>query len=179
SPTAIDLISDKINVTGNLNIKGGVTALAVDAIEGNFARLFASSLTSNVIKSDHIEASTSLINKLFVNSARIDELITKTHFFNEMHALTLNVVDLNAAQIRTKILSANTIEAVWLKSDGALFDRIFSSTAQFERMMSKTGFVTSFGAVTISADQITSGTLHAHNDNFYLNLSTGNMYFRS
>ena len=179
SPTAIDLISDKINVTGNLNIKGGVTALAVDAIEGNFSRLFASSLTSNVIKSDHIEASTSLINKLFVNSARIDELITKTHFVNEMHALTLNVVDLNASQIRTKILSANTIEAGWLKSDVALIDRIFSSTAMFERMMSKTGFVTSFGAVTISADQITSGTLHAHNDNFYLNLSTGNMYFRS
>lgn len=179
SPTAIDLISDKINVTGNVNISGGVTALAVDVIEGNFARLFANELTTDVIKSSHIEASISLIQKLFVNSARIDELITQTHFVNEMHALTMDVVDLNASQIRTKILSANTIEAEWLKSGTALLDRVFSSTAMFERMFSKSGFVTSFGSVTISAEQITSGTLRAHNDNFYLNLSTGNMYFRS
>ena len=155
SPTAIDMITDKLNLTGNLNVKGQITTLAVNAVEGNFARLFANQLTTNVIKSDHIEASTSLIRKLFVNSARIDELITKTHFVNEMHALTLNVVDLNASHIRSRLLTANTIEASWIKSGTALLDRVFSSTAMFERMMAKSGFVTTLNTVTIDTDQLT------------------------
>ena len=155
SPTAIDMITDKLNLTGNLNVKGQITTLAVDAIEGNFARLFANQLTANVIKSTHIEASTSLVNKLFASSARIDKLITKTHFVNEMHALTLNVVDLNASQIRARLLTANTIKASWIKSGTALLDRVFSSTAMFERMMAKSGFVTTLNTVTIDTDQLT------------------------
>ena len=155
SPSAIDLISDKINVTGNVNIKGGVTALAIDAIEGNFARLFASQLTANVIKSTHIEASTTLVNKLFASSARIDQLITKTHFVNEMHALTLNVVDLNASHIRSRLLTANTIEASWIKSGTALLDRVFSSTAMFERMMAKSAFVSTLSTITLDLHELT------------------------
>ena len=155
SPTAIDFISDKINVTGNANINGGVTALAVDAIEGNFARLFANHLTVDVITADHLAVGTAMIDKFFATSARIDRLITKTHFVNEMHALTLNVIDLNASNIRTRLLSANTIEAEWLKGGTALLDRVFSSTAMFERMMAKSGFVTTLNTVTIDTDQIT------------------------
>ena len=155
SPTAIDLISDKIDVTGNVNIKGGVTALAVDAIEGNFSRLFANELTTDVIKASHIQASTTLVDKLFSYSARIDELITKTHFVNSMHALTLDVIDLNAANIRTRILSANTIEAEWLKSGTALLDKVFASTAMFERMMAKSAFVSTLNAVSLDLSQLT------------------------
>ena len=155
SPTAIDFISDKINVTGNANINGGVTALAVDAIEGNFARLFANHLTVDVITADHLAVGTAMIDKFFATSARIDRLITKTHFVNEMHALTLNVIDLNASNIRARLLSANTIEAEWLKGGTALLDKVFASTAMFERMMTKSGFVTTLNTVTIDTDQIT------------------------
>src|SRR5699024_5678339 len=130
-------------------------SLAVDAIEGNFARLFANQLTANVITADHLAVGTAMIDKFFATSARIDRLITKTHFVNEMHALTLNVVDLNASEIRTRLLSANTIEASWIKSGTALLDRVFSSTAMFERMMAKSGFVTTLNTVTIDTDQIT------------------------
>src|SRR5699024_8963247 len=155
SPDALDAVVSNFNLTGNLNAKGQITSLAVDAIEGNFARLFANQLTANVITSDHIQVGTALIDKMFATSARIDRLITKTHFVNEMHALTLNVVDLNASQIRTRLLSANTIEASWIKSGTALLDRVFSSTAMFERMMAKSGFVTTLNTVTIDTDQIT------------------------
>src|SRR5699024_10969432 len=142
SPDALDAVVSNFNLTGNLNAKGQITSLAVDAIEGNFARLFANQLTANVITSDHIQVGTALIDKMFATYARIDQIITKTHFVNEMHALTLNVVDLNASQIRTRLLSANTIEAKWIKSGTALLDRVFSSTAMFERMMAKSAFVT-------------------------------------
>ena len=155
SPDAIDAVVSNFNLTGNLNAKGQITSLAVDAIEGNFARLFANQLTANVITSDHIQVGTALVDKMFATSARIDELITKTHFVNEMHALTLNVVELNASEVRARLLTANTIEAEWLKSGTALLDRVFASTAMFERMMAKSGFVTTLNTVTIDTDQLT------------------------
>src|SRR5699024_6916060 len=155
SPTGIDMVAEAMRLSGDLYVDGDITALAVSAIEGNFARLFANQLTADVITSKHIQVGTALIDKFFATSARIDQLITKTHFVNEMHALTLNVVDLNASQIRTRLLSANTIEASWIKSGTALLDRVFSSTAMFERMMAKSGFVTTLNTVTIDTDQLT------------------------
>ena len=155
SPTGIDAVAEAMRLSGDLYVDGDITALAVDAIEGNFARLFANQLTANVITSDHIQVGTALIDKFFATSARIDRLITKTHFVNEMHALTLNVVELNASHIRSRLLTANTIEAEWIKSGTALLDRVFASTAMFERMMAKSGFVTTLNTVTIDTDQLT------------------------
>src|SRR5699024_9075633 len=149
SPTGIDMVAEAMRLSGDLYVDGDITALAVSAIEGNFARLFANQLTADVITSKHIQVGTALIDKFFATSARIDQLITKTHFVNEMHALTLNVVDLNASQIRTRLLSANTIEASWIKSGTALLDRVFSSTAMFERMMAKSAFVRTLSTITL------------------------------
>lgn len=172
SPTAIDLISDKINVTGNVNIKGGVTALAVDAIEGNFARLFASSLTSNVIKSDHIQTDTALAKKLFATNANIDELITQTHFVNEMHALTLNVVDLNASNIRSKIITSNTIESDMLKVDLAMVSRIYSHSAFINNASIKAANITD-----LTATHVRGGLLESLNGSYSQNLITGNTHY--
>ncbi|CAM4129519.1 phage tail spike protein [Jeotgalicoccus halotolerans] len=155
SPTGIDMVAEAMRLSGDLYVDGDITALAIQAIEGNFARLFANQLTANVITADHIQVGTVLIDKMFATSARIDQLITKTHFVNEMHTLTLNVVDLNASQIRTRLLSANTIEASWIKSGTALLDRVFSSTAMFERMMAKSAFVTTLSTVTLDLHELT------------------------
>ena len=155
SPTGIDMVAEAMRLSGDLYVDGDITALAVDAIEGNFARLFANQLTANVITSDHIQVDTALIDKFFATAARIDQLITKTHFVNEMHALTLNVVDLNASQIRARLLTANTIEAKWIKSGTALLDRVFSSTAMFERMMAKSAFVSTLSTITLDLHELT------------------------
>lgn len=155
SPTGIDMVAEAMRLSGDLYVDGDITALAVDAIEGNFARLFANQLTADVITAEHIQVGTVLIDKFFATSARIDQLITKTHFVNEMYALTLNVVELNASQIRTRLLSANTIEADWIKSGTALLDRVFSSTAMFERMMAKSAFVTTLSTVTLDLHELT------------------------
>lgn len=215
SPTGIDVVAEAMRLSGDLYVDGDITALAVKAIEGNFAKLFATELeattinvdmiygkiswfeemivnsavinklvtnelfsnevtakvgnyidlnagnivtaglSANVIEADHIQVGTQLVDKMFATSARIDQLITKSHFVNEMHALTLNVVDLNASHIRSRLLTANVIEAEWLKGGTALLDRVFSSTAMFERMMAKSGFVTTLNTVTIDTDLLT------------------------
>src|SRR5699024_8214837 len=44
SPNSINAITDRMILNGDLYVDGDITALAVDAIEGNFARLFANNL---------------------------------------------------------------------------------------------------------------------------------------
>src|SRR5699024_8066511 len=46
SPKSIDAITDNLNLTGNLNVKGQITSLAVDAIEGRFSNLRSEEHTS-------------------------------------------------------------------------------------------------------------------------------------
>src|SRR5699024_9408902 len=44
SPNSIEAITDSMRLSGDLYVDGDITALAVDAIEGNLARLFANQL---------------------------------------------------------------------------------------------------------------------------------------
>src|SRR5699024_1430670 len=46
SPTGIDMVAEAMRLSGDLYVDGDITALAVSAIEGNFARLFANQLTA-------------------------------------------------------------------------------------------------------------------------------------
>src|SRR5699024_10224975 len=70
SPTGIDMVAEAMRLSGDLYVDGDITALAVSAIEGNFARLFANQLTADVITSKHIQVGTALIDKFFATSAR-------------------------------------------------------------------------------------------------------------
>lgn len=155
SPTGIDIVADALRLSGDLYVDGDITALAVSAIEGNFARLFANQLTANVITSDHIQVGTQLVDKMFATAARIDQLITKTHFVNEINALTINAVEANISHVRGVLFQANIIEAEWLKSGTALLDRVFASTGMFERMMAKSGFVTTLSTITLDLHELT------------------------
>lgn len=155
SPTGIDAVADAMRLSGDLYVDGDITSLAVNAIEGNFSRLFASSLTTNVIKSNHIQTDTALAEKLFSTNANIDELITRTHFSNSIKTMSLDAVEANIGSIRTKILDSDVILSDHINSSNALIDKIFSSTAMFERMMAKSGFVSTLNTVTIDTDQLT------------------------
>src|SRR5699024_11073499 len=46
SPSGIDAVAEAMRLSGDLYVDGDITALAVDAIEGNFARLFANQFTA-------------------------------------------------------------------------------------------------------------------------------------
>lgn len=168
SPTAIDLISDKINVTGNLNIKGGVTSLAVDAIEGNFSRLFASSLTSNVIKSNHIQTDTALARKLFATNANIDELVTRTHFSNSIKTLSIDAVHADLRSVNSEIMSTNILKSDWIDVDNAIVNRIISRQFFTDNAVIKAANISDLTAIDIKG-----GILSALNGNYTQNLNTG------
>lgn len=219
SPDGIDAVAEAMRLSGDLFVAGDVEALAVSAIEGEFARLWAdefsaitidvddiqgltarfeylytlnanierlvsqnvfangvnalvgnfvdvnagsivtSGLSANIIKSEHIAVGTALIDKLFATSARIDRLITKTHFVNEIKATSIDAVYANISDLRTKLLTANVITSNHIKVENALIDKMFASTALIERLTSKSAFIRDIQAIEITANQLNLTTL--------------------
>ena len=219
SPDGIDAVAEAMRLSGDLFVAGDVEALAVSAIEGEFARLWAdefsaitidvddiqgltarfeylytlnanierlvsqnvfangvnalvgnfvdvnagsivtSGLSANIIKSEHIAVGTALIDKMFATSARIDRLITKTHFVNEIKATSIDAVYANISDLRTKLLTANVITSNHIKVENALIDKMFASTALIERLTSKSAFIRDIQAIEITANQLNLTTL--------------------
>ena len=174
SPTAIDLISDKINVTGNVNIKGGVTALAVDAIEGNFSRLFTNSLTTNVIKSNHIQTDTALAKKLFATNANIDELVTRTHFSNSIKTLSIDAVHADLSSVNSEIMTTNILKSDWIDVDNAIVNRIISREFFTENATIKAANIRD-----LTATDIKGGVLSSLNNSMQFNLMSNHLEFNN
>src|SRR5699024_4479548 len=154
SPNSIDAITSNLNLTGNLNANGQITSLAVDAIEGNFARLFASQLTANVITSDHIQVGTALVDKMFATSARIDELITKTHFVTNVKAMSIEAVEGQFSTLMTRYLNANYIDVDYINGKNAWFERMYTNSAMISKLTSQNAFIRDIQAIEITANQL-------------------------
>ena len=159
SPKSIDAITDNLNLTGNLNVKGQITSLAVDAIEGRFSDLFTSHLTANIITADHLSVGTAMIDKLFATSGRIDQLITKDHFVRNMKALSIEAVEGNFSSLVTKYFSANYIDVDWISGKNAWFESMYTSNAMIRRLTAQHAFIRDVQAIEITANQLNLDTL--------------------
>ena len=159
SPKSIDAITDNLNLTGNLNVKGQITSLAVDAIEGRFSDLFTSHLTANIITADHLSVGTAMIDKLFATSGRIDQLITKDHFVRNIKALSIDAVEGNFSSLITKYFSANYIDVDWIDGKNAWFESMYTSNAMIRRLTAQHAFIRDVQAIEITANQLNLDTL--------------------
>src|SRR5699024_1688733 len=89
----------------------GVTALVGNFVDVNAGNIVTSGLSANIIESSHIKSSNAMINKLFSNSARIDTLISKTHFVNEIKATSIDAVYADLRSVNSEIMSSNIIKS--------------------------------------------------------------------
>ena len=219
SPNSIQAITERMILNGDLYVDGDITALAVNAIEGNFARLFTAQvtagsvhadyvqgfsarfsslytlnanierlvsqtvftnaitaksvdaivanigrvrtafLTANVIESDHIQVGTALVDKLFATSARIDELITKSHFVTNVKAMSIEAVEGNFSSLFTRYLSTNYIDAGYIVGKNAWFETMYTSNAMIRKLTAQTAFIRDVQAIEITANQLNLTTL--------------------
>ena len=149
SPNSIQAITDRMILNGDLYVDGDITALAVDAIEGNFARLFASQVEANTISVDYISGRTAWFERLYTLNANIERLTSQIVFTDAINAKVGNFIDLNVGTIRSSILTANTIETSMLKAnvvtsakikvDDVLVNRIISQSVYANDVTSKIG----------------------------------------
>lgn len=155
SPSSIDLITDKMNLTGNLNVKGQIESISMSAIKADFAEVFAGTADIQFILAKHLASDSIQARHLYVSNAMAEKLIANTVMAREIKTLSIDAVEANIGSLRTQILTSNVIKSSHIAGGTALIDKIFSSNAMFERMMSKNAFVTTLNTVTIDTDQIT------------------------
>ena len=167
SPNSIDAITERMTLNGSLYVDGDITALAVEAVEGNFARLFANNLTADVIDGTHIKTNTIEIKHLTGYDAILEVLMARTVFSNEVTAKVGNYIDLNAGNIVTAGLSANIITSDHIQTGTALVDKMFATSARIDQLITKTHFVNEMHALTLNvvdlnASQIRTRLLSAN-----------------
>src|SRR5699024_113007 len=107
----------------------------------------------NIISSSHIKSSNALIEKLFSNSARIDTLVSKTHFVNKIKATSIDAVYADLRSVNSEIMTSNIIKSNWLNVDTALFNRFTSNEAFIDRLVVKAANIRDLEAITIDAVQ--------------------------
>ena len=161
SPKSIDAITDNLNLTGNPNVKGQITSLAIDAIEGRFSDLFTSHLTANIITADHLSVGTAMIDKLFATSGRIDQLITKNHFVKNVKAMSIEAVEGQFSTLFTRYLKANYIDVDYIVGKNAWFETQYVKTSNISNLTSQTAFIRDVQAIEITANQLNIQTLHS------------------
>lgn len=156
SPSSIDLITDKMNLTGNLNVKGQIESISTSAVKADFANIFAGTADIQFIVAKHLASDAIQARHLYVSNAMAEKLIANSVMASEVKALSMTAVEANIGSLRTQILTSNVIKSSHIAGGTALIDKIFSSNAMFERMMAKSGFVRTLNTVSLHANSFSS-----------------------
>src|SRR5699024_703067 len=151
SPAGIDAVAEAMRLSGDLYVDGDITALAVDAMEGEFARLWADEFSAITIDVDDMQGFTARFEWLYTLNANIERLVSQNVFADGVNALVGNFVDVNAGNIVTSGLSANIIESEHIAVGTALLDKLFATSARIDRLITKTHFVNEIKATSIDA----------------------------
>src|SRR5699024_3726971 len=155
SPRAVDIITSKLNLTGNLNVKGQIESISMSAVKADFANIFAGTADIQFIEAKHLASDAIQARHLYVTNAMAEKIIANSVMAREVKALSIDAVEANIGSIRSNILTSDVVKSTHIASGTALIDKVFSSTAMFERMMAKSGFVRTLNTVTIDTDQLT------------------------
>src|SRR5699024_8158186 len=109
SPNSIQAITDRMILNGDLYVDGDITALAVQAIEGNFARLFAARVTAGSVHADYVEGFAGRFTSLYTLNANIERLVAQKVFTDAVITKSLDAIEINAGRVRSAILEADVI----------------------------------------------------------------------
>src|SRR5699024_6403143 len=151
SPKSIDAIADNLNITGNVNISGQVTTLAVNALEGSFSNLFASELETVELRARHIGANAIGAQHLWIDQALINKLSTSKMFTGMLYAKTIDAIDINAGRVRSAILEADVITGTHLAVGTSMIDKLFATSGRIDQLITKDHFVRNIKALSIDA----------------------------
>ena len=154
SPTGIDMVAEAMRLSGDLYVDGDITALAVDAIEGNFARLWADEFSAITIDAEMITSGTMSAERIRVNHAFVNRIMAQSVFSNEVTSKIGNFIDLNAGNIVTAGLSANVITSDHIQVGTALIDKFFATSARIDQLITKTHFVNEMHALTLNVVEL-------------------------
>lgn len=151
SPNSIDAITDNLNLTGNLNVKGQIESLSLSVVEGNFARLFTSRLNANVIETRHISGLTAWFESMYVMNANIERLVAQHVFTNAVTAQSIQAIEGEFGRLFVAQLNANVINTDHISGLTAEFQRMYILNANIERLVAQHVFTREVRTLSIEA----------------------------
>lgn len=107
NPTAVDVITESMNISADMNVAGDIRALSLDAVRGDINHIVTNYLDADVIDADHVKTSHALIDKIFASNAYVTTLTSKSQFTRDIQAIEINTNQLN---MTTLLNSAGQVE---------------------------------------------------------------------
>lgn len=159
SPKTIGVITDSMDLTGNLNVRGQIETIAMSAVEAEFGSLFAAQVRAGTIDVDYISGFVSEFEYLYTLNANIERLVAQTVFTNNVRALGIEAVYADLRSVNSEIMTSNIIKSNWLDVDTALFNRFTASSAFIDRLEVKAGNIRDLNTVEINTSQLNVDTI--------------------
>src|SRR5699024_10899363 len=151
SPSAMDVITSNLNITGNVNVKGDIEALALSAVNADIANLRARILVTDSIDSLHIQTDQIITRHIRMTNALAEKIIANTVMADSIKTLSLDAIEINAGRVRSAILESDVILSSHINSSNALIEKIFATSARIDTLITKDHFVNNIKALTIEA----------------------------
>lgn len=147
-----DLLTNKL--VSQTVYSDSVKALSVSAVRADIAWLKSNVITAGSITTDALAADAVTSAKLKVDQAFVDKLMASTIYTNAIKAKSLEAVNGDIANLRSKIITTDVIKASNIASDLAVVDKIFASDALISRLTSKTAFVRDINSISVTANSV-------------------------
>lgn len=152
-----DLLTNKL--VSQTVYSNSVKALSVSAVRADIAWLKSNVITAGSITTDALAADAVTSAKLKVDQAFVDKLMASTIYTDAIKAKSLEAVNGDIANLRSKIITTDVIKASNIASDLAVVDKIFASDALISRLTSKTAFVRDINSISINTNQLNVSTI--------------------
>lgn len=134
---------------------GNITVVESTAISQSQISVLQNNINLRVVKGEVVSQINIEANRTLISSGKIlldgDTYIMGTTFVNDIKAKSLEAVNADVANLRTKILTADAITSTHLKVDNALIDKLTATTAVVDRFFSKSAVIDNLSAKTLTA----------------------------
>lgn len=147
-----DLLTNKL--VSQTVYSNSVKALSVSAVRADIAWLKSNVITAGSITTDALAADAVTSAKLKVDQAFVDKLMASTIYTDAIKAKSLEAVNGDIANLRSKIITTDVIKASNIASDLAVVDKIFASDALIRRLTSKTAFVRDINSISVTTNSV-------------------------
>ena len=161
SPDSIDAIVSQMNLTGNLNVKGQIETIAMSAVRGDFADLFAARVKAGDVDIDNISGRTAWFERLYTLNANIEKLTAQFVFTDAIHAKSLDAIEANIGRVRTAFLKADVISGSHIKSNTIEIKHLTGYDAILEMLMARKVFSSEVTTLSLNAVEANIGSVRS------------------
>lgn len=161
SPDSIDAIVSEMNLTGNLNVKGQIESIAMSAVRGDFADLFADRVKAGDVDIDNISGRTAWFERLYTLNANIEKLTAQFVFTDAIHAKSLDAIEANIGRVRTAFLKADVISGSHIKSNTIEIKHLTGYDAILETLMARSIFSSNVTTLSLNAVEANIGSVRS------------------